>query len=148
MRPASSPAEPAAPGAGEAEGCVAPPTATGVAGGVLPGLALADAEALTDRLGLGVALTVGLGVAGRAVAATGVGLGVGRGVAGTVTVIWPAGRSAALPWAVAEKATVRVPAENRLDPRQLPFEVVPLTRLSGTVTVPTCATTLVAGLPE
>jgi len=144
MRPASSPAEPAAPGAGEGEGCVAPPTATGVAGGVLPGLALTDAEALTDRLGLGVALTVGLGVAGRAVAAT----GVGRGVAGTVTVIWPAGRSAALPWAVAEKVTVRVPAENRLDPRQLPFEVVPLTRLSGTVAVPTCATTLVAGLPE
>ena len=104
MRPASSEAA-RLPAPAEGEGSVAPPTATGVAGGVarLPdGLA----DALAERPGVEVALAVGRGVAGRGVA-TG-GFGVGLGVAGTVTEIVP---PAAVAPVEATKVTVHVPAE-------------------------------------
>ena len=78
MRPASSEAA-RLPAPAEGEGSVAPPTATGVAGGVarLPdGLA----DALAERPGVEVALAVGRGVAGRGVATGGFGVGLGVGV--------------------------------------------------------------------
>ena len=135
---------------GEEEGCVAPPTVVGVDGGLPVGVSPADGEPRGDRAGLAAVERVGL-AEGRGVAAggLGVGLGVGTGVGvgGAVDVTWPAGRSATLPIAVAEKVTLLVPAGSRRDPRHVPLEVVPLTRLSATVKVPTRATTLVAGFP-
>jgi hypothetical protein len=107
MRPASSLEEPAP---GGDEGCVAPPTATGVAGGVTPGLGVGDP--LVECPGE-VDLALGRGVAGRAVGAE-VGLGVGRtvgdgdGVAASVTVMLPPG--ADVP-SEPMKVTVQVPEE-------------------------------------
>ena len=131
---------------GEEDGCVAPPTAVGVDGGPPVGMALADGETRGDRTGLEAGERVGR-ADGRGVAAGGLGVGTGVGVGGAVVVTWPAGRSATLPTAMAEKVTLLVPAGSRRDPRHVPLEVVPLTRLSATVKVPTRATTLVAGFP-
>jgi hypothetical protein len=90
---------------------VAPPTATGVAGGVPETAGVLDAFA--ERLGLGIGLAVGRGVAGRGVVATGVGLGVGSavgfGVVGSVTVIVPPGAVARE--GDATKVTVQVPGD-------------------------------------
>jgi len=128
---------------------VAPPTAVGVEGGFPDPVAPAEDEALGDRRGLAVGARVAW-ADGRVVATgsgvgLGVALGVGAGVA--VTVTCPAGRSATFPTDAAENDTLLVPAGRRRDLRHVPLEVVPLARLRATVNVPTCATTLVAGLP-
>ena len=120
MRPASSLV---APAAGRVDGWVAPPTATGVAGGVVAGT-LGEPGAFAVCPGVG--LDFGRGVAGLGVLGTGVGrgvgalVGVGLGVAGTVTVTVPPDVVAPV---FALKVTVQVPADPT---RAEPVQVEPL----------------------
>ena len=67
--------------------------------------------------------------------------------AGTNLVLLDPEMAEAFPTDAAENDTLLVPAGRRRDLRHVPLEVVPLARLRATVNVPTCATTLVAGLP-
>src|SRR6266516_4130326 len=99
-------ATPPAPVPGEEDGCVAPPTAVGVDGGLPVGVGLADGELRGDRNGLaaGERLGEGLGV----VAAGGLGVGFEVGVGGTVTVMLPPGADAPVD---AMNVTVHVPAD-------------------------------------